>query len=100
MPWPRRIRLRRAVNKTNVLKLTLVAAVPRLFEATLPQRAPPNDERLIPIALSNVSASISVKLTVIINGKPFLATGVLAIVKAIREADMLQREDSFTIQTP
>ena len=93
-----RIRLRRAVNKKNVLKLTLVAAVPRLFEANLPQRAPPNDGRLIPVALSSISASISGKLTVSINGKPFLATGVLAVVKATREADTLQRDDTFAIQ--
>ena len=93
-----RIRLRRAPNKDNVLKLTLVAAVPRLFEATLPQHVSPNDARLIPTALSNVSASISGKLTVTIKGKPLLATGVLAIVQATQEADILQREDTFSIQ--
>ena len=94
-----RIRLRRAPNKENILKLTLVAAVPRLFEATLPQHISPNDERLIPTVLSNVSASISGKLTVAIKGKFLPATGVLAIVKATQEADTLQREDSsFAIQ--
>ena len=93
-----RVRLRRAVNKKNVLKLTLVAAVPRLFEANLPQRAPPNDGRLIPVALSSVSASISGKLTVSINGRPFLATGVLAVVKGTREANTLLRDDTFAIR--
>lgn len=93
-----RIRLRRAPNKDNVLKLTLVAAVPRLFEITLPQRISPNDERLIPTTLSNVSASVSGKLTVTIKGKSLLATGVLAVVKATQEADTVQREDAFAIQ--
>ena len=69
-----------------------------LVEATLPQHISPNDERLIPTVLSNVSASISGKLTVTIKGKPLLATGVLSIVKATQEADTLQREDSFAIQ--
>ena len=92
------IRVRRAPSKENVLKLTVVAAVPRLFDEVVPRPVHLNDARIIPTILSRVTTSASGKLTVACNGKAFLAAGVLIMAKATREADTVARGDTFAIQ--
>ena len=92
------VRMRRAPNKDGAIRLTVVAAMPRLFETPLPAHPLPNDERVIPSRLANVRPSASGKLLVMLGKKEVLATGVVAAVEATEEPDTVKREESFAIK--
>ena len=93
-----RLRLHRAPNKDNVVKLTVVCATPRMFEVPSVSEVPANDGRVVPVRLSAISASATGKLSLDIAGTQLLAAGALAVVKATQEADTVMRDESYGIK--
>ena len=81
-------------------RLTIVCAVPRLFETPVDTRIVPNDGRIIPCLLSAVSPSPTGKLSVDLGDSvSLLASGALILVKAVQdpEADVING-DAYVIK--
>ena len=70
-----------------------------MFEVPAYHRAPANDERVVPTTLASISIATFGKLAIQVGGEKVLAAGAVAVVKAVQEADTVQREGSCVIKS-
>ena len=96
-----RIRLRWACpQKGGDPKMTIVAALPMLFDPPEPHKLPATSNRILPVQLQWTSMSTSGKIAVKIPGSVdrLLATGILILVVALKDAVVESMETGFEIR--
>lgn len=95
------LRFRWARSKTDdKLKLSIVEALPKLFDEPEEHKVPPTDSRLLPVQLQWISNSPSGKIAVTYPGqvKKLLTTGILALVIGVQEPKTEVVDNGFAIK--
>ena len=89
-----------ASKKTQEPKLTIVAALPKLFDEPEEHLVPASDARILPVQLQWASMSPSGKIGVSLPGhdKKLLATGILALVVGTHEPKTEPVANGFAIK--
>ncbi|CAK0808640.1 unnamed protein product, partial [Prorocentrum cordatum] len=80
--------------------VSIVAALPRPFDDHVPQPVLPSDDRLLPALVAWASTSPTGKISARCpdHQKSFLASGILTLVRSVREPVTTTIEDGFCIQ--